>query len=95
MELFTFVQMGGVHENVVVKLLDAEADLHGSLAHFDAGVARCFLDGDRQRLWAVIAAPARSTPSPTPIRARVALEAVADGHRPIRRLPRRCNFTPI
>ena len=71
MELFTFVQMGGVHENVVVKLLDAEAcaeaDLHGSLAHFDAGRARCFLDGDRQRLWAVIAAPARSTPSPTPL----------------------------
>ena len=56
MELFVFIQMGGAREDVVVKLLDEAADLPTSLARFDAGLAHCFLDGDRQRLWAVIEA---------------------------------------
>ena len=37
-----------------VKLLGETAKLETRLTKFDAGEARCFLDDDRQRLWAVI-----------------------------------------
>ena len=56
MELFVFVRMGGKH--IVVELLsEGGADvLSTRMAHFDAGKAQCFLDGDKQKLWAVIEA---------------------------------------
>ena len=56
MELFVFVRMGGKH--IVVELLsEGGADvLSIRMAHFDAGKAQCFLDGDKQRLWAIIEA---------------------------------------
>ena len=55
MELFVFVRMGGKRADILVELLgDATADLTASLAKFDAGKARCYLDRDRQGLLAVI-----------------------------------------
>ena len=55
MELYVFVRMGGQRADIVVELLgDATADLTTSLAQFDAGKARCYLDRDRQGLLAVI-----------------------------------------
>ena len=57
MELFVFVRMGGETNDIVVKLLDdGSSDLTTCLAKFDAGQAQCFLDRDRQKLWAVIEA---------------------------------------
>jgi hypothetical protein len=56
MEIFVFVRMGGTRDAMVVKLLDATGSLATCLTEFDAGKAKCFLDGDRQRLWAVIEA---------------------------------------
>ena len=56
MEIFVFVRMGGTRDSMVVKLLDATGDLATRLTNFDAGKAKCFLDADRQRLWAVIEA---------------------------------------
>jgi hypothetical protein len=56
-ELFVFVRMGGMHEDVVVKLVGSNTThLAEGLRHFDAAKAKCFLDGDRQRLLAVIEA---------------------------------------
>ena len=55
MELFVFVRMDG--KRIVVELLaEGGADLSTRLAYFDAGKAQCFLDGDKQRLWAIIEA---------------------------------------
>ena len=58
MELFVFMRMGGGPEDVYVYLLEDGSgpgdDLGQQLARFDAGKAQCFLDGDRQRLLAVI-----------------------------------------
>ena len=55
MELFVFVRMGG--KRIVIELLaEGGADLSTRLAYFDAGKAQCFLDGDKQKLWAVIEA---------------------------------------
>ena len=52
-----FVRMGGETNDIVVKLLDdGSSDLTTCLAKFDAGQAQCFLDRDRQKLWAVIEA---------------------------------------
>ena len=56
MELFIFLRMGGKREDMVVKLLGDSTNLSTSLAKFDAGKAKCFLDVDRQRLCAVIEA---------------------------------------
>ena len=56
MELFVFVRMGGTRDEMHVKLLGETAKLATRLTKFDAGKARCFLDDDRQRLWAVIEA---------------------------------------
>ena len=56
MELFVYVRMGGTRADIVVKLLDETTDLAQSLARFDAGKAKCFLDRDKQKLWAVIEA---------------------------------------
>ena len=58
MELFVWVRMGGEREAMEVMLLDqsAAADYASHLSRFDAGKAKCFLDGDKQRLWAVIEA---------------------------------------
>ena len=39
-----------------MKLLGEAAKLETRLTRFDAGKAHCFLDDDRQRLWAVIEA---------------------------------------
>ena len=64
MEIFTFLRMGGAMERIEMKLIanpgaDKEEAL-GSLAqqfsHFDAAMAQCFLQKDRQRLLAVIEA---------------------------------------
>ena len=54
MELFVFVRMGGSRDQIAIKLLGDAADLERSLGRFDAGEARCFVDRDRQKLWAVI-----------------------------------------
>ena len=56
MEMFVFLRMGGQRERMVIHLLHAGDDLPRMLAQFDAGKARCFLDGDRHKLWAVIEA---------------------------------------
>ena len=57
MELFIFIHMGGQQKDIVTKLLvDGSADFSSDLAKFDAGQAKCFLDRDRQKLWAVIEA---------------------------------------
>ena len=56
MEIFVFVRMGGTHDAMAVKLLEATGDLVTSLTKFEAGKAKCFLDADRQRLLAVIEA---------------------------------------
>ena len=56
MELYTFVQMDGHREDILVELLGDREQLTTSLKSFDAGKARCFLDADRQGLWAVIEA---------------------------------------
>ena len=56
MEIFVFVRMGGTREEMSVKLLGEAAKLETRLTRFDAGKAHCFLDDDRQRLWAVIEA---------------------------------------
>ena len=56
MELFVFSRMGGTREDMVIKLLDDASALAQTLAKFDAGKARCYLDRDRQKLLAVIEA---------------------------------------
>ena len=57
MELFVFVQMGGQQDRINVQLLgDDAAQIARHLACFDAGAALCYLDSDRQKLWAVIEA---------------------------------------
>ena len=56
MEMFVFLRMGGRRERIVIKLLEEGDDLPRMLATFDAGKARCFADGDRHKLWAVIEA---------------------------------------
>ena len=55
-EVFTFVQMGGQHENMPVKPLDDDDDTYSKLSRFDAGKAQCFLPKDRDKLLAVIEA---------------------------------------
>lgn len=52
MEMFTYLQMGGDREHIVVYAFGKEAQ--SSIAEFDASKAHCFLDRDRQRLLAVI-----------------------------------------
>ena len=42
------------HKWQTIKLLDDSTDLTDKLRRFDAAKARCFLDTDRQRLWATI-----------------------------------------
>lgn len=69
MEIFVFIHVGRPAreavdqpkeqpergDGLVVRLLDHEScDLPMMLTRFDAGHARCFLDGDRQKLLAVI-----------------------------------------
>ena len=65
MELFVYLRMGKSiqeqRDNMVVRLLDDDDDatsenLSQLLARFDAGRSRCYLDGDRQKLLAVIEA---------------------------------------
>ena len=56
MELFVFVRMNARRKDMIVKLLDETSDLAAGLGTFDAGRAKCFLDEDKQRLWAVIEA---------------------------------------
>ena len=71
MELFVFVRMGGKKNDIIVKLLDEEADkasdrkadMRARLVKFDASRSRCFLDRDRQRLLAVIEASFGTTRS--------------------------------
>ena len=56
MELFVFMRMGGNREDIDVRLLEETTNLAVRLTSFDAGVAKCFLDRDRQKLLAVIEA---------------------------------------
>ena len=56
MELFVFLRMGGQHDDIAVRLLEGGDSLVRQLEKFDAGKAKCFLNRDRQRLWAVIEA---------------------------------------
>ena len=53
MEVYTFVKMGGLSENMVVKPLGG-AEIRGALARFDAKQARCYHEKDRHKLLAVI-----------------------------------------
>ena len=56
MEIFVFVRMGGKHEDMVVKLIDEDADddLVNKLQTFDARKAKCYQHIDQQMLWGVI-----------------------------------------
>lgn len=54
MELFVFLRMGGARDDIAVRLLEDGDSLVRQLERFDAGEAKCFLNRDRQRLWAVI-----------------------------------------
>ena len=57
MEIFTFVQMRGKKDDMVIMLLDkSDADVTVRLMAFDAGKARCYLAQDRHALLAVIEA---------------------------------------
>ena len=59
MELFIFVRMGGNRDDIKVSLLadnNLGINVYLMLSRFDASQARCFLDGDRHRLLAVIEA---------------------------------------
>ena len=63
MEIFVYLRMGGDRAHMVVRLLNPHAgddehehDLALLASKFDAGMSQCFLDGDRQRLLAVIEA---------------------------------------
>ena len=56
MELFVFLRMGGRRDDIAVRLLEGGDSLVRQLERFDAGKAKCFLNRDRQRLWAVIEA---------------------------------------
>ena len=56
MELFIFLRMGGQHDDIDVRLFEGGDSLVRQLQRFDAAEARCFLNRDRQRLWAVIEA---------------------------------------
>ena len=53
MEVYTYVKMGGSADKLLLKPLGG-AEVLDALARFDASKARCFLDGDRQKLLAVI-----------------------------------------
>ena len=53
MEIYTFVQMGGTQENMIVKPIhDDNDDLQSTLLRFDASNAQCFLPRDRDKLCA-------------------------------------------
>jgi hypothetical protein len=62
MEVFVFLQMGGDHEQMVIKPLhdrttSAMKDHIGvNFSRFDVTKARCFLQSDRQKVLAVIEA---------------------------------------
>ena len=53
MEIYTFVQMGGTQEKMIVKPIhDDDDDLNSKLSQFDAAKAQCFLPQDRDKLCA-------------------------------------------
>ena len=53
MEIYTFVQMGGTQEKMIVKSIhDDDDDLKSKLSQFDAANAQCFLPQDRDKLCA-------------------------------------------
>ena len=53
MEIFTFVEMGGKREQMIVKPIhDDDDDLNSKLSKFDAAKAQCFLPQDRDKLCA-------------------------------------------
>ena len=52
MEIYTFVQMGGKQDNMIVKPLHESDDLNSKLSQFDAAKAQCFLPQDRDKLCA-------------------------------------------
>ena len=54
MELFTFLQMGGALERIDVRRLGDDQNVLRQLARFDASVAQCFKNEDRQRLLGII-----------------------------------------
>ena len=52
-EIYTFVQMGGKKEKMIVEPIhDDDDDLESKLSTFDASKAQCFLSHDRHRLCA-------------------------------------------
>lgn len=51
MEIFTFVEMGGKREQMIVKPIhDDDDDLNSKLMHFDAALSQCYLARDRDKL---------------------------------------------
>ena len=54
MELFTFLQMGGALDRIDVRRLGDDQNVLRQLARFDASVAQCFKNEDRQRLLGII-----------------------------------------
>ena len=53
MEIYTFVQMGGKRESMIVKpILDDDEGLSAKLSQFNAANAQCYLPQDRDRLCA-------------------------------------------
>ena len=57
MEVFTFVQMGGLREHMPVRPLDEDCEhTYRMLEEFDAKGARCFLSADREKLISIIEA---------------------------------------
>ena len=47
MEIYTFVQMGGTQEKMIVKPIHDDDDPNSKLSQFDAANAQCFLPQDR------------------------------------------------
>ena len=54
-EVFTFVRMGGLRENMKMTALGG-TEIHEGLAKFDARKAQCFLPRDRHKLCAIVEA---------------------------------------
>ena len=53
MELFVFVRMGGKQSDIALRQI-GDVDLHTMASRFDASLAQCYHDLDRQKLLATI-----------------------------------------
>ena len=55
MEVFTFLRMGGELDRIVVIPIGwNDVSAKASFEEVDVMEAKCFLESDRQRLWAII-----------------------------------------